>query len=408
MGIRVAVIDDNPHVRWEGRVYPANATFHRFLSGVLDVPGAPVAEIVHCMPLRDASGPPETLPLDPRLEVVGTAPFDGIAGYLRNAPAITRANRPILRVAIRDADLVWIKVPGSNAALAAALATGAGVPRLAWVAGSAGAVAAGQDRSPAFALGAVALGGLYDVVGRVVGFGGRRIVVGQGLVDGQGVVASLVEPSEIRDAADHAWPAIPWRLRLAWAGRLAAGKGLEVLFKAVARRASADGEDPRIELVIMGDGPLRANLTDLATNLGIGERIHWLGHVAEREPYLNSLAACDLFVSPSRAEGFPKAVLDAMAVGLPVLAAPSGQLGPLVPAGILAPLERLEPGAVAAAIKDLAGDGERARALRAAGTAFVAAHTRPVEAARLVARWQAWWPDLPWKADAGYEQPSKA
>jgi phosphatidylinositol alpha-1,6-mannosyltransferase len=408
MGIRVAVIDDNPHVGWEGRVYPANATFHRFLSGVLDVPGAPVAEIVHCVPLREATVAPETLPLDPRLEVAGTAPFDGIAGYLRNAPSITRANRPILRGAIREADLVWIKVPGSNAALAAALAKGAGIPRFAWVAGSAAAVAAGQNRSPASALRAVALGGLYDLVGRAVGFGGRRIVVGQGLVDGEGVVASLVEPSEIRDTADQAWPAIPWRLRLAWAGRLAAGKGLEVLFEAVARRARADGEDPRIELVVMGDGPLRASLTDLATSLGIGERIHWLGHVAEREPYLNSLAACDLFVSPSPAEGFPKAVLDAMAVGLPVLAAPSGELRPLAPAGIVAPLENPEAGAVAAAIEDLARDGERARALRAAGTAFVAAHTRPAEAARLVARWQTWWPDLPWQADARYEQPSKA
>jgi hypothetical protein len=408
MGIRVAVIDDNPHVRWEGRVFPANATFHRFLSGVLDVPGAPVSEIVHCVPLREATVPPETLPLDPRLEVVGTAPFDGIAGYLRNAPAITRTNRPILRGAIRDADLAWIKVPGSNAALAAALATRAGVSRFAWVAGSAAAVAAGQDRSPMAAVGAVALGGLYDLVGRAVGFGGQRIVVGQGLVEGDGIVASLVEPSEIRDTADQAWPAIPWRLRLAWAGRLAAGKGLEVLFEAVARRARADGEDPRIELIVLGDGPLRASLTDVATSLGIGERIHWLGHVAEREPYLSSLAACDLFVSPSPAEGFPKAVLDAMAVGLPVLAAPSGEMGPLVPAGIVAPLEHLEAGAVAAAIKGLAGDGDRARSLRAAATAFVAAHTRPAEAARLVGRWQTWWPDLPWRADVGYEQPSKA
>src|SRR5437016_12528718 len=118
MGIRVAVMDDNPHVRWEGRTYPVNATFHRFLSGVLDVPGAPVASIVDCVPLRDASAPPETLPLDPRLEVVGTAPFDGIAGYLRNAPAITRANRPILRVAIRDAALGWTKAAGYHGAQA--------------------------------------------------------------------------------------------------------------------------------------------------------------------------------------------------------------------------------------------------------------------------------------------------
>ncbi len=246
------------------------------------------------------------------------------------------------------------------------------------------------------AVGAVALGGLYDLVGRAVGFGGQRIVVGHGLVDGKGVVASLVEPSEIRDAADQAWPTIPWRLRLAWAGRLAAGKGIEVLFEAVARRARADGEDPRIELVVMGDGPLRLGLTDLATSLGIGERIHWLGHLAEREPYLSSLAACDLFVSPSPAEGFPKAVLDAMAVGLPVLATPSGELKALVPAGILAPLESLEAGAVAAAIKDLAGDGERARALRAAGTAFVAAHTRSGEAARLVALWRGRYSELRW------------
>ena len=144
MGIRVVVIDDNPHVSWEGRVHPVNATFHRFLAGVLDVPGGPVSSIVHCVPLRNASGPPVTLPLDPRLEVVGTAPFEGIGGYLRHAPDLLRRNARILRPVIASADLVWIKVPASNAALAGWLAWRAGVPRFGYVAGSALAVARGR------------------------------------------------------------------------------------------------------------------------------------------------------------------------------------------------------------------------------------------------------------------------
>ncbi|HEY8990009.1 MAG TPA: hypothetical protein VIM39_13370, partial [Candidatus Limnocylindrales bacterium] len=154
MGIRVVIIDDNPHVRWEGRVYPVNATFHRFLAGVLDVPGAPVASIVHCVPLEQASAPPATLPLDPRLEVVGTAPFQGIGGYLRHAPGLVRRNARILRPVIASADLVWIKVPASNAPLAGWLAWRAGVPRFGYVAGSALAVARGRGLSlPARAVG---------------------------------------------------------------------------------------------------------------------------------------------------------------------------------------------------------------------------------------------------------------
>src|SRR6267154_6513673 len=113
MGIRVVVVDDNPHVRWEGRVYPVNATFHRFLAAVLDVPGAPVESIAHCVPLSEAGALPETLPLDPRLEVVGTAPFSGIGGYLIHAPALTLRNARVLRPVIASADLVWIKVPAS-------------------------------------------------------------------------------------------------------------------------------------------------------------------------------------------------------------------------------------------------------------------------------------------------------
>ena len=72
MGIRLVVVDDNPHLSWEGAIHPANATFERFVAALLDVPGAPVASITTVVPIRDADAPPGSLPLDPRIQVVAS------------------------------------------------------------------------------------------------------------------------------------------------------------------------------------------------------------------------------------------------------------------------------------------------------------------------------------------------
>ena len=130
MGIRLVVVDDNPHVSWEGRVHPVNATFHRFLSALLDLPRvAPVASIVH---VRAAAGtrtqPPGTLaarPADPgRRDRAVRRDRRATCATCRRCSA--RIGRSCGR-AIAEADLVWIKVPASNAALAAAIAARAGV-----------------------------------------------------------------------------------------------------------------------------------------------------------------------------------------------------------------------------------------------------------------------------------------
>ena len=381
MGLRVVVIDDNPHVSWDGLVYPVNATFHRFLAAVLDVPGAPVASIVHCIPLSPASEPPATLPLDPRLEVVATASFDGIGGYLRHAPGMLRRNAAVLRPVIASADLVWIKLPASNGPLAAWLASRAGVPRFGYVAGSALAVARGRG----LGLSAQAVGFAYDLAGRLAG-GRQRVVVGRGIAGGRGIVTSLVDASEIRDVEAAPWPAIPWRLRLAWAGRLAPGKGLEVLVDALGILVAEEAEGHRVELVILGDGPARASLEARATRLGVGDRIHWLGFIADRPTYLDALASCDLFVFPSPAEGFPKVVLDAMAVGLPVIASGAGSLAELRHGGVVGRVAVERPAEVAAAVRSLAASPDDGDGLRHAGHAFAADHTRAAEAAGLVAR----------------------
>jgi glycosyltransferase involved in cell wall biosynthesis len=153
----------------------------------------------------------------------------------------------------------------------------------------------------------------------------------------------------------------------------------------------------RIELVILGEGPSRSDLQARATRLGIANRVHWPGYVADRVTYLDALAACDLFVFPSPAEGFPKVALDAMAVGLPVLATPTGSLRELAAADLIMPVGG-SPEAVVAAVKGLVAEPSRAGKLRDAGTAFAAKHTRTAEAERLVDLWRDRFSRLPWPA----------
>ena len=387
-GVRILVIDDNPHTSWGGRTYPVNATFHRFLAAVLDVPGGPIAEIVHAVPLRPAAGPPRTLPVDERIRVAGTAPFDGIAGFLRHARGVTQANRATLGPLVEAADLVWIKVPASNAVLAGRLARQAGTPRFGWVAGSAREVAAaGPGRWLARAP-RVVVGAAYDLAGRYAS-GGHRIVVGRGAVDGDGVVASLVRPGEIRATSGNAWA--PHRpVRLAWAGRVARGKGLAELPAILAGL-------PDAQIVMLGEGPARATVEERARALGVADRIEWRGLVAERAAYLDELAGADIVVSPSPAEGFPKVVLDAMAAGTPVAAVPAGALDEVARARLIAPVRGRGPAHPAtAAVLGLLRDPVGTQAMRERASAFAAEHTAGAEAERLVARLRGWFPELPW------------
>jgi glycosyltransferase involved in cell wall biosynthesis len=196
----------------------------------------------------------------------------------------------------------------------------------------------------------------------------------------------------VRDPAARPWPpADPDAIRLVWAGRLVGGKGLEALLETV-------DLDRRLILDIVGDGPDRARLREIADASGARNRITWVGHLTDRVVYLDRLAAADVFVFPSPAEGFPKVVLDAFAVGLPVVATRAGGLGELADARLIEAIARPDAPSIAAALAAMRGHapgGVVARRERA--HAFAARHTRPAEAARLVEHWQRWWPDLPWE-----------
>jgi starch synthase (maltosyl-transferring) len=97
-------------------------------------------------------------------------------------------------------------------------------------------------------------------------------------------------------------------------GRLTHQKGHDLMLQAVAPILL---EDPQLHLLIVGEGEERGALTQLARDLKIETQVHlpgWRADVPE------ILTACQLFVLPSRWEGMPNALLEALASGLPCVA----------------------------------------------------------------------------------------
>lgn len=101
-------------------------------------------------------------------------------------------------------------------------------------------------------------------------------------------------------------------------GRLHRQKGVDLVIRALPRVLE---RVPDLRLVLVGEGDLRSSLEELAREEGVAERVRFEGPVADVAPYL---AAADVFVFPSRWEAFGLALLEAMAVGLPAVAAPVG------------------------------------------------------------------------------------
>lgn len=147
-------------------------------------------------------------------------------------------------------------------------------------------------------------------------------------------------------------PAGPRENVIVGVGRLVRQKGFDLLLEAFAGIAPVF---PGWRLAILGEGPERRRLAGQCAALGLAERVQFPGRVRDAEQWM---ARAGLVVQPSRFEGFPNAVLEAMAMGAPVISAdcPAGPADIIEDGrnGCLVPVE--DPDALARAMKRLLAD----------------------------------------------------
>ena len=96
-----------------------------------------------------------------------------------------------------------------------------------------------------------------------------------------------------------------------------------VPWKRVDKILDAIADMPQAGLVVVGDGPLRSTLDEHSKALQISDRVYFAGARTKPET-MGLMATCDVFVLNSTYEGFPHVVLEAMSIGLPVVATPAG------------------------------------------------------------------------------------
>lgn len=155
-------------------------------------------------------------------------------------------------------------------------------------------------------------------------------------------------------------------------GALAVAVGNLYPVKGHGTLVAALAEAPGVRAAIAGRGEEESRLREEARRLGVSGRLHLLGL---RDDVDRVLRAADVFVHPSRLEGLPLAILEAMAAALPVVASRvggipeaviDGETGVLVPPG--------EPGTLAEALRSVLLVPGRAAALGAAGRARAERH----------------------------------
>ncbi len=183
-----------------------------------------------------------------------------------------------------------------------------------------------------------------------------------------GVRPEFFQAAAHRSASRAALGISPETRVLGLVSRLDRNKGFADLFAALAGLP----DDPPVRLLLVGSGPHEGEVKALAGSLGVADRVSFLGL---RRDVPELLAAMDVFVLPSLQEGFANALIEAMAVGLPVVVSDvPGNLEAVVPgvSGIVVP--RGNAGALRQGLQQVLDNPELARGLGAAARERVAAH----------------------------------
>lgn len=156
-------------------------------------------------------------------------------------------------------------------------------------------------------------------------------------------------PNGVPDLGEPKPAALEKSLTVGSIGRLDAMKAHEILIRAIA-------QVDQVTVIILGEGSERSNLEKLATELDLSDRVQLLGWVENPRSYLSKF---DVVAMPSRSEGFPLAMVEAMLAARPVIATRVGSMPEAVidgKTGLL--IEKNDAIALAAALRRLRDDSE--------------------------------------------------
>ncbi|MBS4022238.1 MAG: glycosyltransferase [Dethiobacter sp.] len=194
-----------------------------------------------------------------------------------------------------------------------------------------------------------------------------------------GVDLDLFSPRDKRKS--RAALGVPAETKLVlFVGNLVPVKGIENLLQSFAWMAK---DEPLAQLALMGEGPLRDELQELAVQLGIENSCRWLTPV-EHDQVPAIISAADLLVLPSLHEGFGLVALEALACGVPVVASRTGGLPEIVTDGknglLVEPGDKIE---LAAAMSRLLKDDSLRKKYGKAGRTQVQKHCKEQQLAKI-------------------------
>jgi glycosyltransferase involved in cell wall biosynthesis len=300
----------------------------------------------------------------------------------RHYLAAVARHLPALRRRIREADVLWAKTPSIYSALAWRLSRR--VPfRLTQQVGHAG-----------LALPSVYPG--FGFAGKLLDWDCRRMAAQADLATfvsenhrtlfGKHASSSIVfhQAGVYRSMlyTDHRSPHSPFRLL--FVGRISPEKGLDDLLRAVALV-------PDVALEVVGDGPMRDSCMQLADDLKIASRVVWPGRLRWGEPLFSRMRESDALVLPSLTEGLPQVVIEAMCMGLPVVATTVGGVPEIVrdqENGLLVPVRDIK--AMACALERIRMHAFWTHAQQQA-TVIAQSHTVEAQWGPVLEHLRAWW-----------------
>ena len=205
---------------------------------------------------------------------------------------------------------------------------------------------------------------------------GRGLVIPNGVaLEAEGAKDEASDPP----APFHPVPGDPDRPYILALGRVVEKKGFDLLLSAYAAMAA---DQRTADLVVAGSGPALEGLERMASELGVGDRVHFVGRLSRRD-VASAMSGATVFVMPSRLEPFGIVVLEAWRAGVPVVATNRGGAPEFVDDGRTGVLvDPFDTQALAAALGGLLADDARRLAIGQAGHDRVRAYDWPTVAQR--------------------------